>query len=250
MAYSGRPDAAGWQVSSPTTPITPVTASFLTKRCVPLLKETAAFYEDFLTETDKDGRVTFIPSYNPETGCGINATMDIAVAREMLRKLIAACRELRSSEHSAKWEALLAKLPPYPINADGELAEWPGGRRRAGHRHHSQLYPCFQSFDPLFETDMALRKAAQASVRAKIAGKRCERRRAIFVRPRAVRRVGGISWHGGGSLRPVESDGGETLDESEPDHLARAERRHLQHRRQRRHPANRQHDASAKSCPA
>ena len=144
---------------------------FLAKRCVPLLKEVVAFYEDFLTETDKDGRVVFIPSYNPETGCGLSATMDIAVAREMLMKLIAACRELDIEHDSfARWQALLDRLPPYPLTAQGELAEWPDGRLTPKHRHHSQLYPCFQSFDPVFETDAGLRRAAQASARAKIAG--------------------------------------------------------------------------------
>ncbi|MCX6874072.1 MAG: glycoside hydrolase N-terminal domain-containing protein [Verrucomicrobia bacterium] len=144
---------------------------FLLRRCVPLLKEIAAFQEDFLTEHDAAGLVEFIPSYNPETGCGINATMDIAVAREVLTHLIAACRELKvAPEDLPKWEALLAKLPPYPINERGELSEWPDGSIVAGHRHHSQLYPCFQSFDPLFETDATLRQAAQASVRVKIAG--------------------------------------------------------------------------------
>ena len=143
---------------------------FLAKRCVPFLKEIAAFYEDFLTENDNDGRVTFIPSYNPETGCGINATMDIAVAREVLTKLIAACRDLKiEGENLAKWEALLTKLPPYPVNANGELSEFPGNKVAAGHRHHSQLYGCYQSFDPLFETDAALRAAAEATVRTKIA---------------------------------------------------------------------------------
>jgi alpha-L-fucosidase 2 len=143
---------------------------FRAKRCVPLLKEIAAFYGDFLSETDQDGRVVFIPSYNPETGCGINATMDIAVTRETLMKLIAACRELNiESDNVPQWEALLSKLPPYPINDAGELCEFPGYKLSAGHRHHSQLYPCYQSFDPLFETDAALRAAAQATVRAKIA---------------------------------------------------------------------------------
>ena len=144
---------------------------FLAKRCVPLLMEIAAFYQDFLTETDKQGRVEFIPSYNPETGCGISSTMDIAVARQVLTNLIAACRELKvESENIPQWEALLEKLPAYPINGRGELPEWPDGSIVAGHRHHSQLYPCFQSFDPLFETDAELRQAAQASVRVKIAG--------------------------------------------------------------------------------
>ena len=140
-------------------------SEFLEKRCLPLLREIATFYQDFLTESDKDGQVAFIPSYNPETGCGINATMDIAVAREILAKLIAA-----GDVDSAKWQALLAKLPHYPINANGALAEWPDGRLEPEHRHHSQLYPCFQSFDPIFETNAVLRNAARASVLAKIAG--------------------------------------------------------------------------------
>lgn len=144
---------------------------FLARRCVPLLKEVATFYEDFLVETDAAGRAVFIPSYNPETGCGLSATMDLAVAREVLTKLLTACRELHvEADNLPRWEALLAKLPPYPVNKAGELAEWPDGRLTPKHRHHSQLYPCYQSFDPLFETDPALRAAARASVRAKIAG--------------------------------------------------------------------------------
>jgi hypothetical protein len=144
---------------------------FLEKRVVPLLKEMAAFYQDFLAGTEMDGKVTFIPSHNAETTLGINATIDIAVAREVLMKLIAACSELQiEKENIPKWEALLAKLPPYPITPDGLIPEYPGGGCVAAHRHHSQLYPCFQSFDPIFESDAALRGAAQATVRAKIEG--------------------------------------------------------------------------------
>jgi hypothetical protein len=61
-------------------------------------------------------------------------------------------------------------LPSYPVTAKGELAELSDARFSPRHRHHSQLYGCFQSSDPLFETDETLRKAAQACVRAKIAG--------------------------------------------------------------------------------
>jgi len=144
---------------------------FLAQRCVPLWKGIAEFYEDFLAGTDVDGHAVFIPSYNPETGCGLSATMDIAVAREVLNHLIAACRDLNiEREQIPKWEALRARLPAYPVDQTGQLAEWPGGGVSAGHRHHSQLYPCFQSFDPLLETTPQLWKAAQASVRTKVAG--------------------------------------------------------------------------------
>lgn len=144
---------------------------FLLKRAVPLLKGIAEFYEDFLAETDKGGKATFIPSFNPETGCGINATMDIAVTKEVLTNLISDCRELKiEQDNIPKWEGLLARLPLYSVTADGKIPEFPGGGVAAGHRHHSQLYPCYQSFDPLFETDPTLRSAAQATVRTKIAG--------------------------------------------------------------------------------
>ena len=216
---------------------------FLAKRCVPLLKEIVAFYEDFLSETDKDGRVVFIPSYDPETGSGINATMDIAVAREVLGKLIAACRTLGIEQDNVpRWEALLGRLPDYPINRDGHLPEFPGKKLKAAHRHHSPLYPCFQSFDPLFETDAKLRSAAQATVRAKNAASDNGGEDSSFGRVQAGV-VGGLPADAAGGLQPSGSHGGEAFDEPEPHHLAQSQRPHLQHRRQRRHSADRQHHA-------
>lgn len=221
---------------------------FLAKRVVPVLKETAQFYEDFLAGTEKDGRVTFIPSYNPETGDGINAMMDIAVARQVLVNLIAACRELKIEQQNIpKWEALLAKLPPYSITSDGQVPEFPGGGVAAGHRHHSQLYPCFQSFDPQFTTDAALRKAAQATVRTKIAGSDGCGEQSSFGRMQSG--VSAAFLGVPGSLRPVKGDGRETLDESEPDHVARALCQLLQHRRQWRHPAHCEYDVAAEPRP-
>ncbi len=73
---------------------------FLRNRVVPALKELALFYEDFLTVTDKDGNYIFVPSFSPENNPAntspsamlvINATMDIAVCREVLNHLIEAC---------------------------------------------------------------------------------------------------------------------------------------------------------------
>ena len=89
---------------------------------VPALKELALFYEDFLTVTDKDGNYIFVPSFSPENNPGnltpsmmlvINASMDIAVCREVLSNLVQACELLGNDAGSvAKWKAMLAKLPP------------------------------------------------------------------------------------------------------------------------------------------
>jgi hypothetical protein len=144
---------------------------FLANRAVPLLKGVAEFYEDFLAGTRNGNKVNFFPSFNPETGGGVNAVMDIAVAREVLTRLIAACTELKiENANIPRWESLLAMLPTYPVTADGMIPGFVGGNVDPRHRHHSQLYPCFQSFDPLFETDATLRSSAQATVRAKIGG--------------------------------------------------------------------------------
>jgi hypothetical protein len=63
---------------------------FLKNRALPFMKEAALFFEDFLYE-GPDGRYIFNPSYSPENtpsntdsqAC-INATMDIALVRELL----------------------------------------------------------------------------------------------------------------------------------------------------------------------
>jgi len=88
--------------------------------------------------------------------------------------LIADCRKLNIElDNLSQWETLLDKLPQYPpksVNCITELGEWPDGGVSPFHRHCSQLYPCFQSFDPLFETNGKLRQAAKGTVWAKIVG--------------------------------------------------------------------------------
>ena len=143
---------------------------FLAQRTVPLLKQIALFYEDFLF-VDETGKYRFSPSFSPETEMGDNSTMDIAVAKEVLTNLIAACEELKIEQESIpKWRAMLAKMPPYRINELGELSEWglPGHREHYGHRHHSHLYPVFQSHEFTPELTPELWKAAQAAVLKKI----------------------------------------------------------------------------------
>ncbi len=125
---------------------------FLRKRVVPGLKELALFYEDFLSATDKNGNYIFAPSFSPENNpvstdpsgpVLVNATVDIAVCRDVLSNLIQACETLGIEGDSVtKWKAMLAKMPPYLLEVDGTLKEWawPTLQERYNHRHVSHLY--------------------------------------------------------------------------------------------------------------
>ena len=115
-------------------------------------KEVVLFYEDFLT-VDETGHYEFAPSYSPEntplghdSPTAINATMDVAIAKEVYTNLINACKLLEIEEENvAKWEKELAMLPEYKTNEDGALKEWlpDDCKDDYHHRHSSHLYPVF-----------------------------------------------------------------------------------------------------------
>lgn len=146
--------------------------AFLRERTVPLLKEVVAFYEYFMLLDPSTGRYEFIPSYSPETGTGITATMDVMVCKDALKSLIHACRILDiDKENIPKWEAMLGRLPEYRINEDGALAEWvpEGGPERYKHRHLSHLHSCYEALDDLDpERSPKLWAAAQEATRRRI----------------------------------------------------------------------------------
>jgi len=55
----------------------------------------------------------------------INATMDIAIAKDVLRNLIVASAALNiNADRVESWKALLRGLPAYAVDEDGALAEW------------------------------------------------------------------------------------------------------------------------------
>lgn len=135
---------------------------FLARHVVPMLKDAADFYEDFVAGCPESGRrAVFYPSISPENvptmtrsdqACGVvpNATCEIAICREVLTNLLAACRELDiEAENRPRWQALLDKLPEYVVNDDGALAEWayPGLDDTYTHRHSSHLYCVWPSLE-------------------------------------------------------------------------------------------------------
>ncbi|TYA74671.1 glycosyl hydrolase family 95 catalytic domain-containing protein [Seonamhaeicola marinus] len=133
---------------------------FMLNRLYPMMKKTALFYEDFLDTYDDDGTYLIGPSYSPENkailpngdrlGAVANATMDIAVIRELLTNLITLNKELDlRDEKVGLWKNILEKLPSYLINEDGALKEW--ARKDLGenynHRHISHLYPVWPGLE-------------------------------------------------------------------------------------------------------
>ncbi len=148
---------------------------FLARRALLYLRETAAFYLDFVCR-DEAGRLELNPSYSPENtpanrdnAASINAAMDIAVAREVLTHLLEAHRILGITDpREGEWRALLSGLPPYRINPDGSLAEWahPLFEDNVHHRHSSHLYPVFPGFEAF--DDPALYEACRAAARLRL----------------------------------------------------------------------------------
>lgn len=139
---------------------------FLRNRCLPFLREAADFYEDFIDFSGE--KAVFVPSMSPENVptdgqkslMAVNATMDIALARELFTNLITGCEHLGICEEDvARWKGHLTKLPDYEADPEtGALREWlyPGLTENPHHRHESHLYGVFPGEEigpdhPMFE---------------------------------------------------------------------------------------------------
>ncbi len=150
---------------------------FLKKRALPFMEEAIAFYEDFLI-TDDDGKYIFIPSYSPENNPSnipyqacINATMDVMIARQLFRNIISASDIAGTNTNQIeKWQDMLARMPSYELNEEGELREWiwPGVEENHSHRHVSQFYALFDMMDPEFRKNPELIEGARKVIETKM----------------------------------------------------------------------------------
>jgi len=152
--------------------------NFLANRAIPWLKETALFYEDFLFE-GKDGKLVFSPSLSPENtpsggGMGlltVNATMDVAICREVLSNLCEACEVLDIEQDGvSRWRKMLDKLPEYEVNEDGAMREWlyPTFKDNYHHRHQSHIYPLFPGIEITEETNPKIYEACRMAVEKRL----------------------------------------------------------------------------------
>ena len=157
---------------------------FLRERALPFLYETALFYEDFFI-IGPDGYYMSLPSQSPENTPGnwlkpgqldgiktvINATMDFAIAKEVLTHLVeGAAITGQYAGDTEKWKAMLARIPSYQINADGAVKEWmhPFFNDNYYHRHQSHLYPVFPGLEVTEDSDPALLKAFDTAVKKRL----------------------------------------------------------------------------------
>ena len=161
---------------------------FLEKRALPFMKEAALFFEDFLYE-GHEGKYMFNPSYSPENtpsnsnsqAC-INATMDIAIVKELLTNLVTVCEELDIEQEGVmRWKWMLQKMPEYQINDDGTVAEWTTEDLidnplidNHRHRHISHLYALYDGLGDEIATDKALRDAFKKVIENRMGPRRAD----------------------------------------------------------------------------
>lgn len=162
---------------------------FLQETAIPFMREALQFYEDFLV-MDEDGLYKVYPSVSPENTplnfmptdgkplahpmpTAINATMDIAILKELLHHLSEANRAIGGDpEETRRWNKMLDRLPAYRINKDGAVCEWihPVFEDRYAHRHLSHLYPVFPGHEVTQESDPDLFGAFETAVRRREIG--------------------------------------------------------------------------------
>ncbi|MGJ8653860.1 MAG: glycosyl hydrolase family 95 catalytic domain-containing protein [Opitutaceae bacterium] len=158
---------------------------FLKERALPFLREVALFYEDFFT-VDENGTYLSAPSNSPENhpgnhGAGaralksmettMNATMDFALAKEVLTHLIEGYTILNeANDDIEKWREMLTKIPAYQINEDGAIKEWmhPYYTDNYHHRHQSHIYPVFPGIEVTRDADPELYKAFEIAIRKRL----------------------------------------------------------------------------------
>ena len=150
---------------------------FLADHALPFMEKTALFFEDYLYE-GPDGKWVFSPTQSPENSPvnsksqgTFNATMDVAVARELLRNTIAASHELGCNQDKIpRWERMLAKMPDYMVDERGIIKEWltPRLENNDSHRHSSQLYPLYDGMPEEIACRPELRTAFRKSIEFKL----------------------------------------------------------------------------------
>ena len=150
---------------------------FLAEHALPFMQKCGLFFEDYLYE-GPDGKYIFSPCQSPENTPGnsnsqgtFNATMDVAVAKELFSNLISASRDLGvNKDKMVLWQKMLTKMPGYMIDENGMIKEWltPKLTNNDAHRHSSQFYALFDGLPEEIASDPILIEAFRKSINYKL----------------------------------------------------------------------------------
>jgi len=121
---------------------------FLEERAYPVMRESARFYEGYLSRDDQ-GKYYIYPSFSPEQGPldAKNPTIDLALIKALLRGTIEASRILEvDREERGKWQEILDNLSDYTIR-DNVLQDSESASPDLKLAHPSLLAPIFPGGD-------------------------------------------------------------------------------------------------------
>lgn len=148
---------------------------FLKTNVIPFMLDAYKFLSSILYE--HNGQYIFIPSYSPEIApldkhpIAINATMDVASMKQLLRNLITLAEQGHIPVESIpEYKEILEKLPKYAIDGKGELKEWiwDGFENDDAHRHASHFYMLYDGLDPEFIENPDLQDAAIKAIESRM----------------------------------------------------------------------------------
>lgn len=145
------------------------------KEYYPVLKGSADFFLDFLTEHPKYKWMVSAPSTSPEQGppgketsITAGSTMDNQIVFDVLNNALNASKalQLSDSEYNKKLENMIARLAPIQIGKYNQLQEWLDDLDdpKNEHRHISHLYGLYPSNQISPYTHPTLFQAAKNSL--------------------------------------------------------------------------------------
>lgn len=141
---------------------------YLREKAYPIMRESAEFYLDYLTEND-EGYLVANPSSSPENsfmynGKKVNLCEGTEYDHRIIEELFTNCLKALDvlggdEEFRAQLEYALSKLAPSKIGSNGELLEWDQEYTKAekNHRHLSFIYGIYPSqvYDTREDTEIA-----------------------------------------------------------------------------------------------
>ncbi|WP_420401940.1 glycosyl hydrolase family 95 catalytic domain-containing protein [Flagellimonas sp.] len=150
--------------------------NYLKEQALPFMLKAYKFLSQILYRS-ADGQYMFVPSYSPEVGplekhpVAINATMDVASMKQLLRNLITLANQgYIPIQNVNEYQSILDNLPDYAIDDHGELKEWIWASydNNNEHRHASHLYPLYDGVDEDFKNNPELFDAAKKAIEARM----------------------------------------------------------------------------------